>query len=85
METSTTFATLVVLALSGLAASAQTRVWVGPLPEKKETASAGEVLKFEDTSINYGPRVRVRVLRPEGVYEIDNTHAEKSDSGKTDR
>jgi hypothetical protein len=43
------------------------------------------VLKFEDTSINYGPRVRVRVLRPEGVYEIDNTHAETSDSGKTDR
>lgn len=72
METRTTFAAVVALALSGLAASAQTRDWLGPVTDKKPTVTA-DVLKFEDTSINYGPRARVRILRPEGEYEIDNS------------
>ena len=79
METWTTFATVVVLAMSGLAVGAETRDWLGPAPEKKDTVTA-DVLKFEDTSINFGPRARVRILRPEGAYEIDNSGAEKSDS-----
>ncbi len=74
METRTTFAAVVALALSGLAASAQTRDWLGPVTDKKPTVTA-DVLKFEDTSINYGPRARVRILRPEGEYEIDNSGA----------
>lgn len=84
METRTTFAAVVALALSGLAASAQTRDWVGPVTDKKPTVTA-DVLKFVDTSVNYGPRARVRVLRPEGEYEIDNSSANSNDVEKRDR
>ena len=72
MVIKTALATAGVLVLSNLPSWGQVRDWLAPLPDIRGSIAA-DVLTFRDTSINYGPRARVRVLRPEGVYEIDNT------------
>jgi hypothetical protein len=60
--------------MSNLPSYAQLRNWLAPLPDAKLPVAA-DVLTFSDTSINYGSRARVRIYRPEGVYEIDNSQA----------
>ncbi|MFN3624700.1 MAG: hypothetical protein ACK4TP_11640 [Hyphomicrobium sp.] len=42
--------------------------------------SAG-TLKLKDSSIDYGSRVRVRIYRPDGIYELRNGNYELSPSG----
>lgn len=71
MDIKTGLATASLLAMSNLPSSAQIRNWL-PLPDAKLPVAA-DVLTFTDPSMNYGPRARVRIYRPDGVYDIDNT------------
>jgi len=73
----TASAMAILLAMSDLPTAAQVRNWLAPLPSMPEAGgtTTADVLTFMDTSINFGPRARVRVYRPEGVYEIDNSGA----------
>lgn len=71
MERTTALAALCLLAVSSIASGAQTRNWLAPIPDTRETITA-DALTLHDNSINYGPRARVRLYRPDGVYEIDN-------------
>ena len=84
MVIKTALATAGLLALSNLPSWGQVRDWLAPLPDIRGSIAA-DVLTFRDTSVNYGPRARVRVLRPEGVYEIDNSPEPSSEAEqKTD-
>lgn len=71
MVIKTALVTAGLLVMSNLPSLGQVRNWLA-VPEVKGTIAA-DVLTFSDTSINFGPRARVRVLRPDGVYEIDNS------------
>jgi len=84
MDIKTGLASIGVLALSNLPTSAQLRNWLAPLPDAKVPAMT-DVLKFSDTSINYGSRARVRIYRPDGVYEIDNSELGASPTTEVDR
>ncbi len=73
MVIKTALVTVGLLAMSNLPSWGQVRNWLA-VPETKSTI-ASDVPKFVDTSVNYGPRAMVRIYRPEGVYEIDNSSA----------
>jgi hypothetical protein len=91
MDIKTGLATVGLLVVSSLPTFAELRNWLVPLPDTQLPA-ATSVLKFTDTSINYGSRARVRIFRPDGVYDIDNTgqavpapEAYGGSTGPTDR
>jgi hypothetical protein len=73
MVIKTALAAVGLLAMSNFPSSGQVRSWL-PLPDTKGTLAA-DVLTFTDTSINFGSRATVRIYRPDGVYEIDNSQA----------
>ncbi len=72
MVIKTALVTAGLLFMSNLPSLGQVRNWLA-VPEVKGTVSTTDVLKFTDTSINFGPRAQVRVYRPEGVYEVDTS------------
>lgn len=72
MDIKTGLATVSLLVLSTLPAFAQLRDWLAPLPATPLPGTA-DVLTFSDSTINYGSRAKVRIYRPEGVYDIDNS------------
>ncbi len=72
MVIKTALATMSLLALSDLPSLAQARNWLAPVPDTKTTISA-DALTFSDPTINFGSHARVRVYRPDGVYDIDNS------------
>lgn len=72
MVIKTALVTAGLLFMSNLPSLGQVRNWLA-VPEVKGTISTTDVLKFTDTSINFGPRAQVRVYRPEGVYEVDTS------------
>ena len=71
MVIKTALVTAGLLVMSNLPSSGQVRNWLA-VPEVKGTI-ATDVLKFTDTSINFGPRAQVKVYRPDGVYELDTS------------
>lgn len=71
-------ATVSLLAMSSLPSLAQ-RDWIAP-PDTQPPAAA-PALKFSDTTIDYGSRARVRLYRPDGIYELRNGQYELSPSG----
>ncbi|MFA5900016.1 MAG: hypothetical protein WC829_13000 [Hyphomicrobium sp.] len=54
------------------ATSAWARNWLAPVPEARASIS-DSVLTPTGTAINFGPRARVRVYRPDGIYEMDGS------------
>ncbi len=89
MVIKTALVTAGLLVMSNLPSFGQVRNWLS-VPEVKAPIAA-DVLKFSDTSINFGPRASVRIYRPDGVYEIDNSRvvepdaAESKDAGSADK
>ena len=79
MDIKTGLATVSLLAMSNLPSLAE-RDWLAPLPGAQQ-ATAVDVLKYPDTSIDYGSRARVRLYRPEGIYDLRNGQYEFRPSG----
>ena len=73
MVIKTALAAVGILAVSNFPSLGQVRNWLA-LPDAKSTI-ASDVLTFTDTSVNYGSRATVRIYRPDGVYQIDNSSA----------
>ena len=79
MDIKTGLATVSLLVMSSLPSFAELRDWLAPPPEA--LPGIRDVLKYSDTSINFGSRAGVRVYRPEGIYELRNGRYELSPSG----
>lgn len=79
MDIKTGLATVSLLAMSNLPSLAE-RDWLAPLPGAQQ-ATAADVLKYPDTSVDYGSRARVRLYRPEGIYDLRNGLYEFHPSG----
>ena len=69
MDTKTIFIAATVLALGASATTALARNWLTNEPDSTSVTAAG-ASKLTNFWIDYGPRARVRVYRPEGVYDI---------------
>jgi hypothetical protein len=82
MDIKTGLATVSLLAMSNLPSLAE-RDWLAPLPGAQQ-ATAADGMKFRDTSIDYGSRARVRIYRPDGVYDLRNGNYELSPPGSVD-
>ena len=82
MDIKTGLATVSLLATSNFPSLAE-RDWLAP-PPAAEQQTAADLLKVPDTSIDYGSRARVRVFRPEGIYDLRNGRYELSPSGVGD-
>lgn len=68
-----------LLAMSNLPSLAR-RDWLAPVPGAEPPAAAA-ILKFSDTSIDYGSRARVRIYRPDGIYDLRDGRYVPSRSG----
>jgi hypothetical protein len=79
MDIKTGLATIGLLAMSALPSLAE-RDWLAPAPGGQSPAAV-PVLKFSDTTIDYGSRAQVRIFRPDGIYELRNGRYELSPSG----
>jgi hypothetical protein len=79
MDIKTGLATVSLLAMSNLPSLAE-RDWLAPLPGAQQQTAA-DVLKYPDASIDYGSRARVRIYRPDGIYDLRNGRYELSPSG----
>jgi hypothetical protein len=71
MDIKTGLAAAGLLVMGGHPTFAELRNWLAPVPDTLPAAT--DVLKFSDTSINYGPRARVRIYRPDGIYDVDSS------------
>ena len=69
MDSKTIFAAATVLALGASATTALARSWLTNEPDMTSVTAAG-ASKPTDFWIDYGSRARVRVYRPDGVYDI---------------
>ena len=69
MDSKTIFAAATVLALGASATTALARNWLTNEPDTTSVTAAG-ASKLTNFWIDYGPRARVRVYRPDGVYDI---------------
>jgi hypothetical protein len=69
MDSKTIFAAATVLALGASATTALARNWLTNEPDTRSVTAAG-ASKLTNFWIDYGPRARVRVYRPDGVYDI---------------
>ena len=58
-----------MLAFGASVATAHARNWLSNEPDLNSVTAAG-ASKLTNFWINYGPRARVRVYRPEGVYDV---------------
>jgi hypothetical protein len=68
MDSKTIFTAATVLALGASATTALARNWLSNEPDTTVTAAGAS--KLTNSWINYGPRARVRVYRPDGVYDV---------------
>jgi hypothetical protein len=78
MKTNTVSSIVTVLALGASATPTPERNWL-----THETAPS-DASMLKDSSINFGSRARVRIYRPDGVYDIRNGHYERVPWGHED-
>ena len=83
MKTTTVSSIVTVLALGASATTALERNWLTNEPDVTSgTPSDPSMLK--EFSINYGSRARVRIYRPDGVFDIRNGYYERVPWGDGD-
>ena len=83
MKTNTVSSIVTVLALGASATTALARSWLTNEPDVMPGA-ASDTPTLRDSSINYGSRARVRIYRPDGVYDLRNGHYERVPWGHGD-
>jgi len=83
MNTKTISAVATVLALGCSGTAAFARNWLTNEPEAT-FVPAPDASTPRDASINYGPRARMRIYRPDGEFEIRNGNYERSPQGQGD-
>jgi hypothetical protein len=49
----------------------EARNWLAPVPDTQRPIG-GDAVTFRDTSVVYGSRARVRIYRPDGVYDLNS-------------
>ena len=81
MKTNAIPSIVTVLALG--ASTTLERNWLTNEPDLT-AGTASDVWKLRDSSINYGSRARVRIYRPDGVYDIRDGHYERVPWGHED-
>ncbi|MFA6139932.1 MAG: hypothetical protein WC684_04345 [Hyphomicrobium sp.] len=83
MKTNTVSSIVTVLALGTTATTTLERNWLANEPDVTPgTPSDSSMLN--DSSINYGSRARVRIYRPDGVFDIRNGYYERVPWGDGD-
>jgi hypothetical protein len=59
-----------VVAIGVLTDVVEARNWLAPVPDAQRPIG-GDAVTFRDTSVLYGSRARVRIYRPDRVYELN--------------
>lgn len=83
MNTNTVSAIAIVLAFEASATTALARNWLTSEPDATPAITADTAM-LKDSAFNYGSRARVRIYRPDGVYDLRNGYYELSPSGFVD-
>ena len=83
MNIKTVAAIAIVLAFEASATTAFARNWLTNEPDVTP-AIAADTAMLKDSAINYGSRARVRIYRPDGVYDLRNGRYERVPWGHGD-
>jgi hypothetical protein len=67
----TAVALVSVVAIGVLTDVVEARNWLAPVPETQRPIG-GDAVTFRDTSVVYGSRARVRIYRPDGVFDLNS-------------